>query len=619
MFKNKILASLLALTLAAAPMGGLGMTVSAAENDGMEVLAGTAVEEKVTLPEPTGVTWGDKYTACFDVIDGDAYLQYEAYRDGMRVTTGSREHNYISGTNMEVFALASFTASGELYYRLRWVQGDEVSPWTESSRINYVLPDKKVEGTTMAYWDDTTVGTVNFLTVDNAGDYQFWLYKWDQETENWSRLDGHSYSVSSQAGGLIRKESMTRELNRHGAGQYRVTVTVLSSDVDQWAHGEVGPMSDVYDTTVTASGLKETLSAAMASGDAVSAVNTLTAAADISAIRMAMQTDAEFRSQVQQLEEQYNRENNITTGTTVSDEAKEIVGSDAVQVIGAGFNGSENVTLEVDMASPEKQIPVHSGYTNPVQLDIKLAGVSAQDNLKMPVTITMPVPKGLDSNNLIILHSHADGQTEKVTFYNNGNGTVTFTVSSFSTFVFAQESAGSGSNDDTKEPSNGSFIDSTGEVYENTDNGDSFVSNGMEVYEEAITLAAPGAVITIPKSDGVNTLSNSVMRMLYERKDITLVMEYTYEGVDYRIVIPAGGAVYSDIPWYGPLYLAAHYGNGAALKNGTAVNGNYVIKGGDTLSKIAQANGLTVSQIAAMNPQIQDVNKIWEGQKITLK
>ncbi|MCM1046277.1 MAG: LysM domain-containing protein [Candidatus Gastranaerophilales bacterium] len=624
MFKNKILASLLALTLAAAPMSGLGMTVSAAENDGVEALAGTAVEEKVTLPEPTGVTWGENYTGHVDAsaTDFGLYLNWEIYRDGELVSGGGCS---AGSEELPTFGTAQrdLNESGEYYYRVRYEQGDEVSPWVKSDTINYVLPDKKIETTIVAEWDDEEAGTINCPTVDNVGGYYITLYKWNETTGEWQDT---LCALDVDANLCIDESSFSDSFNyaidRKGAGKYAMTVQLLSPDVDQWAHGVEGPMSAVYDTMGSASSIKEILSAAMADGDAASAVNTLTATADILEIRMAMQTDAEFRSQVQQLEEQYNRENNITTRTWVSDQAKDVVGSGAVEIVGAGFNGSGSVRLEVDLASPEKQISIYPGYSNSVQLDISLSGVFTPESLRMPVTITMPIPKEISAGQLVILHSHFDGQTENVSFYDNGDGTVTFTVSSFSTFVFAQKGSSEGGSTNTNtanKPSNGNIIDSTGEAYESTDEGDSSVSNGMEVYEKAIAAAVPGAVITIPKSEGITAISNDVMRMLYERNDITLVMEYTYEGVDYRIVIPAGGAVYSDIPWYGPLYLAAHYGNGAAPKNGTAVNGNYVIKSGDTLSKIAQANGLTVSQIAAMNPQIQDVNKIWAGQKIILK
>jgi LysM repeat protein len=44
----------------------------------------------------------------------------------------------------------------------------------------------------------------------------------------------------------------------------------------------------------------------------------------------------------------------------------------------------------------------------------------------------------------------------------------------------------------------------------------------------------------------------------------------------------------------------------------------YVIKKGDTLSKIATQHGLTLDQLMTANPQIKDPNKITEGQQIVI-
>jgi LysM repeat protein len=46
--------------------------------------------------------------------------------------------------------------------------------------------------------------------------------------------------------------------------------------------------------------------------------------------------------------------------------------------------------------------------------------------------------------------------------------------------------------------------------------------------------------------------------------------------------------------------------------------GQYVIKPGDNLTKIAKANGTTIKDIMAVNPQIKDPNKIMAGAKLNL-
>lgn len=45
----------------------------------------------------------------------------------------------------------------------------------------------------------------------------------------------------------------------------------------------------------------------------------------------------------------------------------------------------------------------------------------------------------------------------------------------------------------------------------------------------------------------------------------------------------------------------------------------YIVKKGDTLSKIAKANGITLATLLRINPEITNANKIYVGQKIRIK
>ena len=115
---------------------------------------------------------------------------------------------------------------------------------------------------------------------------------------------------------------------------------------------------------------------------------------------------------------------------------------------------------------------------------------------------------------------------------------------------------------------------------------------------------------------GTTTLSNSIMKELLKKGDVSLKLEFTYNEQEYVIVIPAGAALDNDIPWYGPLYLAQQYGNSAGTPAAAEAGGVYVVKRGDTLSKIAAANNMTLKQLLGKNPQIKDANKISVGQQI---
>src|ERR1035437_4599711 len=45
---------------------------------------------------------------------------------------------------------------------------------------------------------------------------------------------------------------------------------------------------------------------------------------------------------------------------------------------------------------------------------------------------------------------------------------------------------------------------------------------------------------------------------------------------------------------------------------------NYTVKSGDTLSRIAASNGMSLSTLEALNPQISNFNSIQPGQSINL-
>lgn len=338
--------------------------------------------------------------------------------------------------------------------------------------------------------------------------------------------------------------------------------------------------------------------------------------ASVEEIGTAMAADEALCNKVASLENSYAEEKNITVNApAVSESAKEYVDSSKVTVVGAAFNAEPGATVELRMdeaaaedvrseAEVNKELAeFNRTCVNRVVLDLSLHvnDAAKSGEMSMPVTITMPVPAGLSVDGLLIRHCHDNGESEWVALYWSDNKTmITFSVSSFSTFEFIQTAAVNVPSN----PSKGSGSD----------------ANRQDNLENLISAAAPGTIIKITKDQNINSLSNSVMKQLAKRGDVALEMEYTYEGVDYHIVIPAGLAESNDIPWYGPLYLAAHYSsyavNAGFVNTASSV---YVVQRGDTLSRIARKNNTTVAKLAAVNPQIKNVNRIMPGQIITIQ
>lgn len=102
------------------------------------------------------------------------------------------------------------------------------------------------------------------------------------------------------------------------------------------------------------------------------------------------------------------------------------------------------------------------------------------------------------------------------------------------------------------------------------------------------------------------SLPYDVMKLLEDNPDVTLKFNYSYQGVDYRVVL-SGMYVKADpkIPWYGPLYLYKYYGevnvSTPNIKNPTATSHTYTVVKGDTLTGIAKRFNTTVHELVIIN------------------
>ena len=113
------------------------------------------------------------------------------------------------------------------------------------------------------------------------------------------------------------------------------------------------------------------------------------------------------------------------------------VDASKITVVGAALNASAFADVQLTVSTPATKVTVPDKYKAGVQLDINLLiDGEALEDLSVPVTLTMPIPAGVDAKNLVILHYHGDA-TEPVVITPtvNADGTMTFTVTGFSTFV----------------------------------------------------------------------------------------------------------------------------------------------------------------------------------------
>lgn len=140
--------------------------------------------------------------------------------------------------------------------------------------------------------------------------------------------------------------------------------------------------------------------------------------------------------------------------------------------------------------------------------------------------------------------------------------------------------------------------------------GDGYLDELCAQLAVAISL---GGEQTIYWNEGT-ALPYDIMKTISENPNITLVFTYTYENVNYEVVLNGKNVkAYTDVPWYGPLYLNMYYGaaDGALSLTGRS----YVVQKGDTLTKLAVKLHTTASNLVSIN-SIENPNFIRVGQII---
>ncbi len=157
-------------------------------------------------------------------------------------------------------------------------------------------------------------------------------------------------------------------------------------------------------------------------------------------IREEIKKNIALVEEIRNMENQYMRQNNITVSWNVESKLSKIIKSSSISVTGAGLNAAANSALTLEFKTPAKQERINSAvYKNAIQIDIKLNnGDTEMEDLSVPVTIIMDAPTGLNRNKLVILHFDKSGKYELIRPTFTSDGKMMFSVTHFSTFVFAE-------------------------------------------------------------------------------------------------------------------------------------------------------------------------------------
>ncbi|MCR5754424.1 MAG: hypothetical protein K6G30_06405 [Acetatifactor sp.] len=183
--------------------------------------------------------------------------------------------------------------------------------------------------------------------------------------------------------------------------------------------------------------------------DIKDSLDTIKASISIDELCVAMQNDRTVREQVKKLEDAYIKKNNISVSVKVDDGLKNLLDSGSISAIGIGLNAAAGNVATLHLSSAPTPVLVNEErYRNAIQLDIKLLlDGTPRERLELPITIRMPILQGLNPERLVVLHYGTDGTYEVITPIVNADGTMQFTVTHFSTFVFAESIASPKTNE----------------------------------------------------------------------------------------------------------------------------------------------------------------------------
>lgn len=333
---------------------------------------------------------------------------------------------------------------------------NNVEELINKENVNYVISEKspvlvqnaqkRLDQVKNITWSDTNFGSVSWSPVENASYYSVTLYRAMNE-----------YGSGTYVTNLRTYDTVANfaTYTNDPSENYGVSVQAMSFDTQKYLHSEwvkPVPMKGIS-TGDTVEEAKKELEAidnlgAESTPEAVNEVvdNVKNTYSDsVSNLQNAMQNDDEVLARIEKLEELYAEKNNVTTTSNVKEDEVGF-GQNDVSIVGAGLNARPNttITFNVEKAKPENNILLSENkYANAVQFNLDMTeGETKIQNLDIPVTITMPIPAGVNPDKLVILHQTPNsplGYDLIRPKISPDKQKATFTVTHFSTFAFAEE------------------------------------------------------------------------------------------------------------------------------------------------------------------------------------
>lgn len=354
------------------------------------------------------------------------WVSVEIYKNGQWIGNGDyddEEDFYAADVRYHFMEEGDYTFRAAYVMTSDWGVPEDM--WSDFSDVcPYSFPDKRMDTPTGLEW--LSDGTIKWDEVSSGSGnttYVTELYKKNLETGEYECIE---------RGGLTDWNRTSRYVRKMETGAtYKFKVVALG-DLEEYANSEVSEFSkEFFMGTVSDQG--NNIIEDITKGDVKENVENANLTEDEKgALKLAVQTDTGVAQNYAALEESYKEsagkgDLDVATGESGVDASK-------VTVVGGVLNGATGIRFD----KPSQEDLDSAGVTNYRKwsaVNISLEG-DVPDDLKFPVLITMPVPEGIDPADMTIIHIRHDGTKETILPRVNGDGTVSFAVTEFSSFLF---------------------------------------------------------------------------------------------------------------------------------------------------------------------------------------
>ena len=419
------------------------------ENVGIALLSEDSSENEA-VQAATNLRWSNETPGkviFYDANEGTVSFVVHCFKDGQGIGiwpiphSGTGDvtvpcHRDIEETGAYTFKVETFAYGVEQDYDLSSGCVSEESPI-----FDYIKPTSQIATIKNISW--SSAGIVSWEADERADMYQSTLYC----------ADANAPSGYRPVYGLLGRENSADYSDKMAVGyEYYVRVKAISSNIEIYAHSEYSDYI-AFNSVVVKDSVNDKLDEAISDVDndegvkaAVDAVKKAFDGTTVkSELRVAMQTDTATQGRIQTLEDKYKETMGLETSVSSSEDMA--IDTSSVKLLGAALNATESGRIIFNMSKPseetQKELITASQFKKAIVLNLELegAGIVKGASLDVPVTVTMPAPKEINVSYLAVLHYNDDGTYETLPVRRNTDGTISFTVTHFSNFVFGEKEA----------------------------------------------------------------------------------------------------------------------------------------------------------------------------------